>query len=296
MAIQQQHNQPQHAAAVASPALSAHAIGQNAMAGLVGGLGLCLVGHPFETIKLRLQTGMYPGLGAALRGTYQSEGLLGFYAGVQSPLALSMVFRGWLYTSFHVSKQLLPEGTSFFLCGALTGLLASVVESPMLLLMNQVQARPGSSVWRRATEILAVTPAQGGLPLVGGLFQGLTATTIRNIPSNSLYLGFFHTVRGGDPDMDWYHISSPFVAGCLGGVLYWCFTYPLDVVRGCLQADNPQPAQRKYPGGWLASAGQLYKEGGVGRFYRGYTPCLLRAMPANGVFFVLAEWTKGQLA
>lgn len=34
---------------------------------------------------------------------------------------------------------------------------------------------------------------------------------------------------------------------------------------------------------------KLYAEGGVGRFYRGYTPCMIRAMPANAAMLFTVE-------
>jgi solute carrier family 25 carnitine/acylcarnitine transporter 20/29 len=59
----------------------------NALAGLWGGIGLCVVGHPFETVKLKLQAGLFPTPMAAIRHILANQGLQGFYAGVSSPLA-----------------------------------------------------------------------------------------------------------------------------------------------------------------------------------------------------------------
>ena len=43
--------------------------------------------------------------------------------------------------------------------------------------------------------------------------------------------------------------SSDFlVAGALGGIAYWLFTYPLDVVKSAMQTDAIMPADRKYKG------------------------------------------------
>lgn len=39
----------------------------------------------------------------------------------------------------------------------------------------------------------------------------------------------------------------------------------------------------------------LYQEGGIGRFYRGFTPCIVRAMPANGVMLLTVEKVTGLL-
>lgn len=264
----------------AATGLDMRSIAHNAAAGLYGGIGLSLVGHPFETLKLRLQTGLYPTLGAAFRGTLRNEGLMGLYAGVPSPLALSMVFRGWLYVAFHLSRKAVSKD-SYYTAGAITGFLGAFAESPMLLLMNQAQARPGTSVARVAKTVVT----QYG---IRGVYQGLGANIIRNIPSNSLYLGTFQLLR------DRYQMNA-FLAGSIGGVAYWIFTYPLDAVRGCMHADSLDRTQRKYAS-WPDAVRKLYAENGIKRFYKGYTPCLLRAVPANGTFFFMAEHAKAWLA
>ena len=37
---------------------------------------------------------------------------------------------------------------------------------------------------------------------------------------------------------------------------------------------------------WLQ---KLWAEGGAGRFYKGFTPCLLRAFPANGIMLLTVD-------
>jgi solute carrier family 25 carnitine/acylcarnitine transporter 20/29 len=37
------------------------------------------------------------------------------------------------------------------------------------------------------------------------------------------------------------------------------------------------------------AAATLYKEGGVGRFYKGFAPCLLRSVPANGTMLLVVD-------
>ena len=34
---------------------------------------------------------------------------------------------------------------------------------------------------------------------------------------------------------------------------------------------------------------RLWEEGGIGRFYKGFTPCLLRAVPANGIMLLTVD-------
>jgi solute carrier family 25 carnitine/acylcarnitine transporter 20/29 len=252
----------------------------NALAGLWGGIGLCVVGHPFETVKLKLQAGLFPTPMAAIRHILAHQGLQGFYAGVSSPLGLQMVFRAWLFVAFQITRDILGPSTSVFVCGAFTGLAAAVVESPMLLLMNQAQARPGSSVLTRAA---AIWGARGAM----GFTQGMTATAIRNIPSNAYYLGVFWSMRERQ--------YPPLAAGAVAGVSYWLFTYPLDAVRGCMHADEPELSKRKYSS-YRNCVATLYREGGWRRFYKGYGPCLARAVPANATFFMMAEQVRTYFA
>jgi solute carrier family 25 (mitochondrial carnitine/acylcarnitine transporter), member 20/29 len=39
----------------------------------------------------------------------------------------------------------------------------------------------------------------------------------------------------------------------------------------------------------LACLQQLYAEGGIGRFYKGFTPAIIRAAPANGVMLATVD-------
>jgi solute carrier family 25 carnitine/acylcarnitine transporter 20/29 len=45
----------------------------------------------------------------------------------------------------------------------------------------------------------------------------------------------------------------------------------------------------------MTTASKLWAEGGVKRFYKGFTPCILRAMPANGVMLLTVEKVTGLL-
>jgi solute carrier family 25 carnitine/acylcarnitine transporter 20/29 len=77
-------------------------------------------------------------------------------------------------------------------------------------------------------------------------------------------------------------------AGGLGGVLYWLAIYPVDVVKSAMMTDSIVPAARKYPN-MLSTLASLWKEGGIGRFYRGFSPCLMRAVPANATMLFTVD-------
>lgn len=81
-----------------------------------------------------------------------------------------------------------------------------------------------------------------------GMLQGFQATLIRNTSAVALYFGVYEVAKqqaaaakGGKPS------SMDFLfAGAAGGVAYWLFTYPLDVIKSAIQTDAVMPKDRKY--------------------------------------------------
>jgi len=126
-----------------------------------------------------------------------------------------------------------------------------------------------------------------------GPFQGLGPTIVRNAPANAVYLGSFEVMkhkaaeRYGCETKD-LPASVILGAGGLGGVLYWLAIYPVDVVKSAMMTDSIVPAARKYPN-MLSTLASLWKEGGIGRFYRGFSPCLMRAVPANATMLFTVD-------
>lgn len=120
----------------------------------------------------------------------------------------------------------------------------------------------------------------------------------------------------------WAVLSS---AG-LGGIAYWLVIFPVDVIKSSMQTDNIIPSKRRYTT-MLTSAKVrkdcrgcssrntcivsqqhlgtdtcvhmsallllllqlLWAEGGLKRFYKGFTPCLIRAAPANGAMLYTVD-------
>lgn len=123
--------------------------------------------------------------------------------------------------------------------------------------------------------------------------QGLGVTLLRNTPANAVYLGSFEILKQrfakqlqcAPADLPVPAIVS---AAGIGGLLYWLAIFPVDVVKSAVQSDSIIPSKRAYAGP-AAAARALWAEGGIKRFYRGFTPCLLRAVPANGVMLLTVD-------
>ena len=280
-----------------------------------GGVSVTLVGHPFDTLKVRLQTQpttnpIYSGVVDCARKTIQWEGLGGLYKGVASPLAGQMVFRASLFSTFGAAKRWLgtdqatglskPLSTAdFYKAGAITGFVAAFSEGPIDFYKSQIQVQIVRSKTDPAykppyTTVGACVKATLRENGFRGPFQGLGATILRNTPANSVYLGSFEVMKRAAAEK--LGVASPAdlpawaVLGSagLGGIMYWTVIFPVDCVKSAMQTDTIVRGERKYRT-MVQTAGALWKEGGVRRFYRGFAPCLIRAAPANASMLFTVE-------
>eukprot|EP00210_Caulerpa_lentillifera_P006092 g5820.t1 len=283
------------------------------VAGTAGGLSVTCVGHPFDTLKVRLQTQptnppVYNGLVDCLKKTIQWEGAGGLYKGVAAPLAGQLFFRASLFTAFGASKRYLasnPDGTTrkltnfdFYKAGAMTGLAAAFTETPIDFYKSQIQVQiikaksdPNyKPPFTNTVDVVKQTIKANGFR---GPFQGLSTTILRNIPGNSVYLGSFQVMKEMAAERlqcktSQLPSSILLSAAGLGGILFWLTVYPLDVMKSAMMSDSIHKSERMYPT-LMTTAKKLYEEGGIKRFYRGFSPCLVRAAPANAAMLFTVE-------
>jgi solute carrier family 25 carnitine/acylcarnitine transporter 20/29 len=287
---------------------------KNSLAGTAAGIAGCLVGHPFDTLKVRLQTQpvdkpVYRGLADCFMKTMKWEGIGGLYRGVGSPIVGQMFFRATLFTSFYQFTALLADkdhpgqrlaSAKYFLAGSMTGFVAAFVEGPIDLLKTKMQIEiirmkgGGTPRYRNVFHAGRVIFHEFGFR---GLFQGVAATSLRDTPACGIYFGFYELIKdmhakrhGSDPH------KSPawvvWVAAGTAGFLYWFLTYPTDVIKSSMQSDESDRSRRRFRS-IPDCARKLYiEDGGWRRFFRGFTPCLMRAIPANITMLYVVEVSR----
>jgi len=83
-------------------------------AGTGGGILQCLVGHPFDTVKVRLQTDSvtnpkYNGVVDCVKKIVGEEGVGGLFKGVQSPLTGIAALNAVLFFSYGQFKTIFQK-------------------------------------------------------------------------------------------------------------------------------------------------------------------------------------------
>lgn len=272
-------------------------------AGSLGGVAQVLSGHPLDTVKVRLQTQtslIYKGTIDCLSKTIKEEGFAGLYKGVQSPLVGLAVMNSVMFLAYGQAKTYLQTDpnkpltlSQFAQAGAFAGICLSFVEGPVDLFKCQMQVQYGAG--QKYSGIMDCAKQIVGQYGVRGAYQGLGATFLRDVPSNAAYFLFYEYFRKlqtkpGESVSD-LPAWKVMVAGAMGGMGYWAVTYPTDVVKSTIQTDNIDPAQRKYHG-IIDTARKIMAKEGVKGFYKGFTPCIIRSIPANAACFVVYEQVR----
>ena len=65
---------------------------------------------------------------------------------------------------------------------------------------------------------------------------------------------------------------------CIRYSAYWGFMYPTDIIKSKIQVDNPRNPLYT---GTIDAFVKVARAEGVAGLYRGFTPCMGRAFPAN---------------
>ncbi|CAK4034198.1 related to carrier YMC1, mitochondrial [Lecanosticta acicola] len=287
------------------------------VAGVFSGIAKLSVGHPFDTIKVRLQTSkhsQFKGPLDCLLQTLRKEGINGIYKGATPPFIGWMCMDSVMLGSLTLYRRLLNEhvfqpmrarqshpaiwmsdderkklpavghGIAGMFAGWTVSFIAAPVEHVKARLQVQYQASKAERLYHGPIDCARRIFSGHG---VRGLWHGLSATLV--------FRTFFFAWWGTyDIFTRWFqkntNLSAPainFWAGGLSAQVFWLTSYPSDVVKQRILTDTLGP-ERKFPH-WRNAAVAVYRESGLKGYWRGFVPCFLRAFPANAMALVAFE-------
>lgn len=287
-------------------------------AGTVGGAAQLIVGHPFDTIKVKLQSQpaplpgqppKYSGAMDAVRQTVAAEGPRGLYKGMGAPLATVAAFNAVLFTVRGQTEAFLrPESgapltvNQQVVCGAVAGVAVSFLACPTELIKCRLQAQSAlASVGSAAVAVKYAGPmdvarhvlkSEGG---VRGLFKGLFPTLAREVPGNAAMFGVYEATKqylAGSTDTSKLGRGSLIVAGGLAGGTFWLSVYPTDVIKSVIQVDDYKNPKFS---GFADAFRKIIASEGVKGLYKGFGPAMARSVPANAACFLAYEITRSTL-
>ncbi|XP_064780806.1 mitochondrial basic amino acids transporter-like [Oncorhynchus masou masou] len=265
------------------------------LAGCIGGAAGVLVGHPFDTVKVRLQVQnvdkpLYRGTYHCFQSIVRQESMFGLYKGIGSPMMGLTFVNAIVFGVQGNTMRYLGHDTPMnqFLAGAAAGAIQCVVCCPMELAKTRMQMqgtgekKSKRKLYKNSLDCLAHIYKREGLL---GVNRGMVTTLIRETPCFGVYFLTYDILTrsiGCEPG-DRYMIPKLLFAGGMSGVTCWLSTYPVDVIKSRLQADGVGGV---YQYSSIADCvRQSVKREGLIVFTRGLTSTLLRAFPVNAVTF-----------
>lgn len=268
------------------------------LAGWAGGIGNLLVGHPFDTVKVRLQDDtrrQYSGAMDCVRKSIKAEGPLALYKGVTAPMTgVGLVFAIY-FVSFDSAAKAISKFkghgpnhqltlTEIMACSAFTGVAGTCILGPAELLKVQQQTAAAKGLDGSMKAVCSNIFRTRG---ISGFFQGFGSTLARDVPGSMAWFGAFEIVKqkiSVNPNKP--TAVEALIAGGCGGLGMWLLAMPMDTVKTRVQATRGGDT------GFRSVAMTVLKESGVRGFYRGFIPVMLRAFPANAACFAAKEMAQ----
>lgn len=185
-------------------------------------------------------------------------------------------------------EQKILSNSQLFLAGAVSGTANSVIAGPIEHVRIRLQIQdPLKKVFKGPFDVVKSLLGNHG---VRGLFHAQGITMVREFLGYGCYFAAYEYLaqkaRASSPTgslAPWQVI----LFGALAGYAFWIPSFPIDVVKSKLQADSLSSPRFR---GVLDCATQTFREGGIRTFFKGFTPCFLRAAPVNAATFVAFEW------
>jgi hypothetical protein len=254
-----------------------------------------------------------------LRNTVSREGVRGLYRGCITPCMGAAVEDSISFGVFHTVARLIgtppahrggaarPEDlplAKVFVSGSCGGMATALIATPLELIKCRLQSdrvsrgEGGAAPrYKGPLDCLVQSVRAEGVRV---LYRGLSATLAREGLGTGVWFTTYEmSLRSMAPNCARDDVPTPIVllSGAFSGVMLNAVPYPFDTVKSVLQTLQGGEAGGGGGGGGgargftpprgIVDAFKLIVEAeGVAGLYRGITPALLRAMPANAAVFL----------
>lgn len=277
---------------------SATRICKDILAGTSGGIAQVLVGQPFDTTKVRLQTSTKStSLIDVISSLVKNEGVFAFYKGTLTPLVGVGLCVSVQFGVNEAMKRLMTQRNQgskmtfgqYYLCGLTGGVVNSFLSSPIEHVRIRLQTQTGSGLDREfkgpvdcIRKLVAQRSLMRGLPIMmmrAGHGLGCYFLAYEALIAKEVHKGIDRSMIPA-----WKLCSF----GAVAGTTLWIAIYPLDVIKSVIQTDSLQSP--KFQNSMMKVAKTLYARDGLKAFFKGFVPTILRASPANAATFVTFEY------
>jgi len=269
------------------------------IAGTVGGACGIVVGHPIDTVKVRLQVDRsYKGITDCVLKTWRLEGPTSFFKGVVAPVLGAAPINAVVFVTYggvmrlaakNYGKNLNESELPIYyhgIAGLCAGFSQNVFGTPNELVKIKCQVNRTENV--RSIEMAKRLVKKGGL--FKGLYQGWWLTAARDTPAFGVYFVSYEFYRSLFQSWGLSQVWSAFFAGGMAGTNSFFFTHPIDVVKSMRQEQKIATPKEQTRTLYLIREAYVANGRSVSIFARGIVPSVFRAYPVSAVTFVIYDY------
>lgn len=269
------------------------------LAGIFAGASGVLVGHPFDTLKVKYQVGRTISLVEGSRSQFYE-----LYRGVLPPLLTSGAISSLTFSMYEYFKSRLREDLSFshlsavFVSGTISGAIISIVTSPISCVKLQQQLSTTKGI---IPTIYHMKQSHGVL----SFYRGYSPFFIMESFGRGVYLHNYEFSKSFLKRRVWPQIfpmkemkhdtndslTIRMISAAYAGCSSWLAVYPFDVIKSRLQLDIKREKYRSIQG----CIRHIYMEHGISGFFRGLSFTMIRAAPVAATVLPVYEFAAEKI-
>ncbi|KAI3388195.1 hypothetical protein SNEBB_004746 [Seison nebaliae] len=273
------------------------------LAGGFGGLCVVVTGHPFDTVKVLIQSSTkYSGTLHAIKETFRVDGFKGYYRGMSTivvGIAPIFALQFWSYEKSKyylksnklIREHNLKEEDIIYrkfdyvsgISGGIAGFCTTIIVGPGERIKCLLQTHNSEKIKKFKGPIDVVKKLYTSQGLVG-IFRGTFLTLLRDVPGTFVYFGVYETMKQllyTEEELLNKNISifKIMLSGAMAGLCCWLSVMPQDVVKSTVQSKYQKISIKKV-------VKHLYVNHGISAFFRGALPITSRAIVVNAACFL----------
>lgn len=244
------------------------------VAGSLSGTCSTFLFQPLDLVKTRVQSsinvGPRPiGMLTVVSTVVQQERVVGLWRGLVPSISRCVPGIGIYFSTIHYLKghfETSKKPLESVLIGASARSVAAITMLPFTVLKTRYES--GEFPYKSMTRAVFKIYGTEGLK---GLFSGLTATLMRDVPFSGLYFMFytqFKQMNMGVPDskLPMFHFTCGVTAGMMASII----TQPADVIKTHMQLYPKKFGRIRH------AVIHVYERDGIDGFWRGILPRTIR--------------------
>ena len=248
--------------------------------GVLYGTTSVAVGHPFDTVKTKMQAQKGYEQQNMLRTfatTFKTQGIRGLYRGAVPPLCGSGIFRSTQFAVFEGVYTYLDNPFCRYEIPLTGGLQLRV-------LMGGVLASTARSIIETPLEYAKVSRQTQQVWKLRHVYTGFGVTWCRTIGLMCTYFILIDSFRRHIPDFFSSRIVGPFLMSGFAATFAWWVVWPLEYMKSQVQGRYGVDESV------LRRMQRVVRErGGVLSLYRGLGPGTIRSFIANGTSMIVMQ-------